>query len=76
MKTITGALVALVLFATPAQAPSGNPANMPADEGPRCTVIYPRGFTVPKGTKKRPLSICTHGDLESTWRGCELRYSI
>jgi hypothetical protein len=45
----------------------------PAYAGPQCTVEYPRGFTVPKGTAKRPLAIC-HGDMEETWGKCVKRW--
>lgn len=44
-------------------------------DGPQCTFIYPRGFKVAHGTKRRPLKVCTNGDLESTWRGCETRHN-
>jgi hypothetical protein len=54
-RLITGALVALVFIGT-AHA-----------SGPSCTIDYPRGFKVPKGTKKKPLKICTGGDLQTTW---------
>lgn len=51
-RATAGALVALVAFG-------------PADAGPSCTYDYPRGFTVPKGTKKKPLVICTGGELQT-----------
>jgi hypothetical protein len=53
---LTGALVALVSF-----------GPVVANAGPSCTIDYPRGFKVPKGTKKKPLKICTGGDLQTTW---------
>jgi hypothetical protein len=43
-------------------------------DGSRCTVAYPRGFKVAKGTKERPVNVCKDGHLQSTWGGCELRY--
>lgn len=49
-----GALVALLSFG-------------PALAGPSCTYDYPRGYHVPKGTKKKPLKLCTGGDLQTTW---------
>jgi hypothetical protein len=66
MASITGALVALGILAAPVAPPA------PAAEGPQCTYVYPRGFKVPKITKKKP--VCKGGHIESTWRGCELRY--
>lgn len=64
LMKITGALVALVLFGATA-----------AHAGPSCTIQFPRGFKVAKGTKKKPLVICKNGDLQSTWGGCTSRYS-
>lgn len=61
----TGALVALVSFGATA-----------ALAGPACTPVYPRGFSVPKATKKKPLMLCAGGDLSSTWGGCVSRYNI
>lgn len=60
----TGALVALVsIWATAALA------------GPSCTIRYPRGFHVNHGTKKKPLKLCTGGDLQTTWGEiCTPRY--
>jgi hypothetical protein len=60
---LAGALVALVSFGA-------------AHAGPACTTYYPRGFTVPKGTKKKPLRVCTGGDLQSTWGKCVSRFYI
>ncbi len=60
--TQTAALVAAVLFCAPAFA------------GPACTPTYPRGYHVPHGTKKRPLSVCKGGDLQSTWGTCVSRF--
>lgn len=64
-KLITGALVALVsIGATAALA------------GPSCTTRYPHGYHVPHGTKKKPLKLCTGGDLQTTWGEiCVPRYS-
>lgn len=39
-------------------------------DGPQCTPRYPRGFKLPKGTKKKPLRLCINGDLEATWGKC------
>jgi hypothetical protein len=61
---LTGALVALVSF---------GPAV--ANAGPACTIKYPRGYHVPHGTKKKPLKICTGGDLQSTWGTCVSRFT-
>jgi hypothetical protein len=61
-RLVAGALVALVSISA-------------ANAGPACTTYYPRGFTVPKGTKKKPLRVCTGGDLQSTWGKCVSRYS-
>jgi hypothetical protein len=60
---LTGALVALVSFGA-------------AHAGPACTEQYPRGYHVPKGTKKKPLRVCTGGDLQSTWGACVSRFYI
>jgi hypothetical protein len=49
--------------------------SAPAFAGPQCTVKYPRGFKVLKGTKKRPIRLCVGGDLETTWRNCQERRS-
>jgi hypothetical protein len=48
------------------------PEAVAAAYGPGCTSVYPRGFKVPRITNKHP--VCQNGDLQSTWRGCELRY--
>jgi hypothetical protein len=61
-RIASGALAALVFISA-------------ANAGPACTEQYPRGFTVPKGTKKKPLRVCTGGDLQSTWGTCVSRYS-
>jgi hypothetical protein len=61
-RLTAGALVALVFIGT-------------AEAGPSCTIEYPRGFKIPKGTKKKPLVLCTGGDLQSTWGTCVSRYS-
>lgn len=45
-----------------------------AADGPRCTVEYPRGFKLPKSTKRKPVVICKNGDLEAAWGRCQLRY--
>jgi hypothetical protein len=63
---LTGALVALVSFGA---------ANA-ALAGPACTIEYPRGFKLPKGTKKKPLRVCTGGDLQSTWGTCVSRFNV
>lgn len=64
-RLITGALVALVsIWATAALA------------GPSCTLMYPRGYHVPHGTKQHPLRICVNGDLETTWGVCTSRIHI
>jgi hypothetical protein len=58
-------------------APKAIPTPTPLPEitsGPQCTVAYPKGFKVRKGTKKRPVNVCKDGDLEATWGGCVLRY--
>jgi hypothetical protein len=60
-RLTAGALVALVFIGT-------------AEAGPSCTIQYPRGYHVPKGTKKKPLRICK-GDLQATWGACVSRYS-
>jgi hypothetical protein len=62
-RVTAGALAALVLVST-------------AHAGPSCTTYYPRGFTVPKGTKKKPLRVCTGGDLQSTWGKCVSRFYV
>jgi hypothetical protein len=62
-RLTAGALVALVSISA-------------ANAGPSCTIEYPRGYHVPKGTKKKPLKICTGGDLQSTWRICVSRFNI
>jgi hypothetical protein len=54
-RVTAGALVALVFISSAASA------------GPSCTIEYPRGFKIPKGTKKKPLVLCTGGDLQTTW---------
>lgn len=66
IETIKGALAALFLFVSPT-AP-----HLSAPVGPQCTAVYPRGYIVPKITKKHP--VCDNGIFGSTWRGCELRY--
>jgi hypothetical protein len=51
-------------------------------DGPQCTVAYPQGFNVTnyklvktkKGVRVLRMQRCMNGDLEATWRGCELRY--
>jgi hypothetical protein len=43
-----------------------------AADGPRCTTVYPRGFTVPKVSKS---PTCSGGDIQATWRKCTLRYT-
>jgi hypothetical protein len=53
-RLTAGALVALVFISS-------------AAAGPSCTIEYPRGFKIPKGTKKKPLVLCTGGDLQTTW---------
>jgi hypothetical protein len=52
------------------------PTTPPTPDGPQCTPVYPRGVTIEKGTKKRPLKICKDGDLQVTWRSCVQRYSL
>lgn len=42
--------------------------------GPQCTSVYPRGFKVVKGTKKRPIILCVNGDLQTTWGACQSRW--
>jgi hypothetical protein len=62
-RLFAGALVALV-FVSAAYA------------GPSCTIRYPHGYHVPHGTKKRPLKLCTGGDLQTTWGAiCVPRYN-
>lgn len=46
-----------------------------AHAGPACTIEHPRGYHVPKGTKKKPLVLCTGGDLQSTWGTCVSRFN-
>ena len=41
--------------------------------GVSCTFAYPRGLKV-HGTKKHPITICTNGELQSTWGGCTPRW--
>lgn len=62
-RLLLGALVALFSFG-------------PAIAGLSCTERYPRGYHVPQGTKKKPLVLCTGGDLQSTWGKCVSRFSI
>lgn len=47
-----------------------------ANAGPSCTRNHPRGYQVPKGTKKKPLVLCTGGDLQSTWGKCVSRFNV
>lgn len=61
-RLTAGALVALVFISS-------------AAAGPACTIEYPRGYHVPKGTKKKPLVLCTGGDLQSTWGTCVSRFN-
>lgn len=71
-RVTAGALVALVsIWATAAIG-----AQAPLLAGTSCTYDYPRGFKVPRGTKKKPLKICTGGDLQTTWGAvCVPRYT-
>jgi hypothetical protein len=61
-RVTAGALVALVFIST-------------AQAGPSCTLKHPRGYHVPHGTNKKPLKICTGGDLQSTWGTCVSRFT-
>jgi hypothetical protein len=62
---LKGALVALFSFGATA-----------ALAGPACTFAYPRGYQVPKATKKNPLHMCVSGVFTSTWGPCVSRYNI